>query len=211
METVKETIKREKLIVIARGVETKEMMYTAEALIKGGIRVLEITLNSPNSLKCIELLRKEFGSEMCIGAGTVKTDIEVERATTAGATFIVTPNTDEDVMKMALQKEVPIFPGAMTPTEVMQAWQLGAAAIKLFPNLGISYLQQLQGPFREIPFIVLGGIDRSNLEDYLMQNVYGIGIGSYLIHKPTIEAGNYNEITRRAKELVEMVRLQRKQ
>ncbi|MFD2671099.1 bifunctional 4-hydroxy-2-oxoglutarate aldolase/2-dehydro-3-deoxy-phosphogluconate aldolase [Marinicrinis sediminis] len=206
MNDIESRIRQEKVIVIARGVSTAPLLRTAEAMSEGGLRVLEVTLNTPEALTTISELRKSGPGDMLIGAGTVLDRDDLEKALEAGAQYIVTPHVDESVIETAAKAGVPIYPGAMTPTEIVRAWKAGASAVKLFPNQGLNYLKDIQGPLSHIPLVAVGGISVDNVTDYLKQNVYAIGIGSYIIHQPSIEAGHFAEITRRSSVLSEQVK-----
>ncbi|CAM3513294.1 bifunctional 4-hydroxy-2-oxoglutarate aldolase/2-dehydro-3-deoxy-phosphogluconate aldolase [Marinicrinis lubricantis] len=203
--TLEHTLDRERIIVIARGVHPERILHTAEALLEGGIHTLEVTLNSEDALRSIRMLSKTFQGQMHIGAGTVLDHDDFLHAVEAGAEFIVTPNVDEEVIHAAVKEDLPIFPGAATPTEIVKSWKAGATAVKLFPNFGCSYIKELQGPFSHIPLIALGGVDAENIADYLRHRVFAVGIGGYLIDLAAIEKGQYQVIKERAQRLIEIV------
>ena len=140
-------IERTRIIAIVRGVEEQHIAFVAEALLQGGVTVMEITLNTPGALSMISRLQDKLGDQMYIGAGTVLDLDDAKRAIDAGAAFIVTPNTDEEVIRFAHSQQIPIFPGALTPTEIVKAWKAGATAVKVFPSasLGLTYIKELMG------------------------------------------------------------------
>ncbi|MFC0215371.1 bifunctional 4-hydroxy-2-oxoglutarate aldolase/2-dehydro-3-deoxy-phosphogluconate aldolase [Paenibacillus chartarius] len=197
-------LERTRIVVIVRGVEPEYMEGLAEALYAGGIRVMEVTLNSPRALEAITMLREKLGERMYIGAGTVIDVEDAEKAVDAGASFLVTPNMEEDVIRFAVSREVPIFPGAMTPTEVVKAWKAGASAVKLFPSgsLGLGYIKELQGPLPHIPMIAVGGVKEDNIRQYMDIGCYAVGIGGSLVQPERIRAGHLDEITDKTRRLL---------
>jgi 2-dehydro-3-deoxyphosphogluconate aldolase/(4S)-4-hydroxy-2-oxoglutarate aldolase len=199
-----EELRRTRIVVIVRGLEQQYMMDLAEALHAGGIRVMEVTLNSPGALEAIRLLQDKLGERMYIGAGTVLDVEDAERALAAGASFLVTPNMEEDVIRFAVQREVPIFPGAMTPTEVVKAWKAGATAVKLFPSasLGIGYIKELQGPLSHIPMIAVGGVKEDNIRQFMDIGCHAVGIGGSLVQLDDIRAGRLDAITEKTRRLL---------
>lgn len=202
-------IERTRIIAIIRGVEQEQIVQTAQALLRGGITVMEVTLNTPGALKMIDQLQEQLGDQMYIGAGTVLDLQDAKQAVQAGASFIVTPNTDEEVIQYCAELHIPIFPGAMTPSEIVKAWKAGATAIKIFPgaSLGISYLKELQGPLSHIPMVAVGGVNEQNIREFLQIGCYALGIGGSLIQLKEIAQHNYGAITDKARRLLEQVQL----
>lgn len=197
-------IERTRIIAIVRGVKEDHILSVAEALYKGGITVMEVTLNTPNALTMISQLQEQWGDRMFIGAGTVLDLEDAHQAVQAGASFLVTPNLDENVIRWSSQQSVPIFPGAMTPTEVVKAWKAGATAVKIFPSasLGLPYIKELMGPLDKIPMMAVGGVTVGNIKEFLKIGCYGLGIGGSIINLKEIEAGNFGWITEKAAELI---------
>ena len=197
-------IERTRIIAIVRGVEEQHIAFVAEALLQGGVTVMEITLNTPGALSMISRLQDKLGDQMYIGAGTVLDLDDAKRAIDAGAAFIVTPNTDEEVIRFAHSQQIPIFPGALTPTEIVKAWKAGATAVKVFPSasLGLTYIKELMGPLSHIPMMAVGGVTEENIREFLQIGCYGLGIGGSLIHLPSIQAGNYAWIADKAARLL---------
>lgn len=199
---------RTRIIAIIRGVEQEHIVKVAEALLAGGITVMEITLNTPGALGMISELQPLLGDRMYIGAGTVLDLDDAKAAVEAGAKFIVTPNTEEDVIRYAAEAGIPIYPGALTPTEVVKAWKAGATAVKLFPSsgLGLPYIKELQGPLSHIPMVAVGGVNESNIADFFRAGCKAVGIGGSLINLKEIAAGNYGWITHKSRRLLEASR-----
>ncbi|MEI7024891.1 bifunctional 4-hydroxy-2-oxoglutarate aldolase/2-dehydro-3-deoxy-phosphogluconate aldolase [Paenibacillus sp. y28] len=197
-------IEQTRVIAIVRGIEEKHIVGVAHALLAGGVTVMEVTLNTPGATGMITRLQQELGDRMYIGAGTVLDTEDAERAMAAGASFLVTPNTDEAVIRLAVQRGIPIYPGAMTPTEVVKAWKAGAAAVKIFPttSLGLSYIKELQGPLSHIPMVAVGGVGEHNIADFIRAGCCAVGVGSTLFDKQAIAEGRYEAVTEKAKALL---------
>lgn len=195
---------RTRIIAILRGVKEADIDRLAEALLEGGITVLEITLNTPGAPDMIRRLQRAYGDRMYIGAGTVLDAADLQTAFDAGASFIVTPNTDEDVIRRCRDAGVPIFPGAMTPSEIVRAWKAGATAVKLFPSasLGLDYIKELQGPLKHIPMVAVGGVNTENIADFIKAGCHAVGIGGYIINLKQIEEGRFDWVKERAAQLI---------
>lgn len=200
-------LEKDKMIAIIRGLTAEQAGMTARALSKGGIRFLEVTMNTPGATSMIADWRAEFNEAMYIGAGTVLDLGMAKEAIDAGAQFLVTPNTDAEVIEFALSRDIEVFPGALTPTEIVNAWKLGARAVKLFPmaSLGLQYLKEIRGPLDQIRLIPTGGVSLSNIAEFLKAGAFACGLGSHLIDKNRILAGQYEEITKLAAAYVETV------
>ncbi|NOU70054.1 bifunctional 4-hydroxy-2-oxoglutarate aldolase/2-dehydro-3-deoxy-phosphogluconate aldolase [Paenibacillus sp. LMG 31458] len=197
-------IERTRIIAIVRGVQENHILSLADALLKGGITVMEVTLNTPGALRMISELQEQSGQHMFIGAGTVLDLEDAKKAVHAGASFLVTPNMDEEVIRWSRQEGIPIFPGAMTPTEIVKAWKAGATAVKVFPSasLGLTYIKELMGPLDQIPLIAVGGVTEENIKQFLNIGCYGLGIGGTLINLKEIEAGRFDWVTDKAASLL---------
>jgi 2-dehydro-3-deoxyphosphogluconate aldolase/(4S)-4-hydroxy-2-oxoglutarate aldolase len=171
-----------RVIAILRGLEPKAALEVATAVVAGGVRALEVTLNSPDALTAITLLKDELGERACIGAGTVLTHGDAGAAVAAGAEFIVSPNTNPGVISWAVGYRVPALPGAMTPTEVVAAWNAGAAAVKLFPASALpsSYLRELRGPLPDVLLVPTGGVDAETAQGWLSSGAAAVGVGGWL-------------------------------
>lgn len=201
-------INRTRIIAILRGVRESDIDKLAGALLAGGITVLEITLNTPGAPDMIRRLQRTYGDSLYIGAGTVLDSEDLQVALDAGASFIVTPNTDEEVIRRCRDSGIPIFPGAMTPTEIVRAWKAGATAVKVFPSasLGLDYIKELQGPLKHIPMVAVGGVNTENIADFMRCGCHAVGIGGYVINLKEIEAGNFAWVTERASQLTDKTR-----
>ncbi|MEW9698437.1 bifunctional 4-hydroxy-2-oxoglutarate aldolase/2-dehydro-3-deoxy-phosphogluconate aldolase [Paenibacillus sp. SI8] len=197
-------IERTRIVAIVRGVKETHIASVAQALHQGGITVMEVTLNTPGALRMISELQSQFADQMYIGAGTVLDLDDAKKAVEAGAAFLVTPNMDEEVIRWAKSEGIPIFPGAMTPTEIVKAWKAGATAVKVFPSasLGIAFIKELMGPLDHIPMMAVGGVTEENIKQFLDIGCYGLGIGGSLINVKEIEAGRFEWITDKAARLL---------
>lgn len=189
-------LKKHKIIAIVRGISEQQADAVAEALYEGGIRFIEVTLNTAGALNMIAAWRKRYGDKLMVGAGTVLSPNQAEQAIEAGAQYLITPNVDEAVIACAVQAGVDIYPGAMTPSEVVKAWHLGAKAIKIFPagTLGASYFKELQGPLSHIPLIATGGIHVDNMRAFHEAGSSAFGVGGNLVDKSLIAANKYDEL-----------------
>ena len=169
----------QRIIAIARRLSHSQIDVLTGALLDNGIGVLEITLDADDAYATITQLE---GSGVFVGAGTVMSVPQAVAAMDAGASFLVSPHTDEHVVTWAAENEVPIMAGALTPTEIARAWDLGSSAVKLFPASvgGPDLLRTLRGPFGHVGFVPTGGVDAENAADYLDAGAVAIGVGSWL-------------------------------
>lgn len=176
--------------------DIEQAFPTARALLAGDVDVMEITLRTEAGLEAIREVAAHC-PEICVGAGTVTSVEQAKHALNAGAQFIVSPGFDKELVTWCIQEGVPITPGCVTPTEIMQALHLGVSVVKFFPaNIygGLAALKALAGPFGNIKFIPTGGTNAENLKDYLAADcVYAVG-GSWLCPKKDISEANYEKI-----------------
>jgi len=176
-----------------------------EAIANGGIRAAEITMTVPGAVRVLEKLAGRFGGNLLVGAGTVL-DPETARACIlAGAEFIVSPSLKLATMEMAKRYSKPVFPGALTPTEVLTAWEAGADAVKIFPcgNVGgAKYIKALKGPFPQIEMIPTGGVNLETIGDFLKAGACAVGVGGELVDAKLIAQGRFDLLTERAREFV---------
>lgn len=204
-ETLQE-IHKEKLVAIIRSNSSDKLESTVKSLYDGGIRVVEVTMNTPGALNGIERMKALYPS-MLIGAGTVLDPETARLSILSGASFILTPTLKRSTIEMVNRYNVPIIPGVLTPTEALTAYEYGAKMVKIFPirSLGPTYISDLKGPLPFIQTMVVGGISLENAEEYLRAGVHSLGIGSSLVDDKLIEKGKFEEIERRAARFVEIV------
>jgi len=179
------------LIAIARGVKSDKIAAIGETLLKAGLKYLEVSLSDETEgIKCIKELNRQFGNDMNLGAGTVTRSDHVDRASEAGAKYIITPGWDKELAKYVIGKKIPLFPGVFTPSEIMQALNEGLTQLKLFPvgNLSDSYIKNIKGPFPTVELIGVGGITKDNIRDYYKAGCFAFAIGSDLIPKKADES-----------------------
>lgn len=214
MNDIIKTIENEKIVVIVRGVESEKLVPLAEAMYKGGIRLLEITYSANGSVSDeetannIKILAEHFKGRMYIGAGTVIKESQVELTKAAGGSFIISPDTYPDVIKKTKELGMVSMPGALTPSEIQIAHRAGADFVKLFPitNMGVGYVKAVKAPLSHIKLLAVGGVNESNMKDYLNAGVCGFGIGSNIIDKKLIAENNYEAITELAKKYTSIVK-----
>ncbi len=209
-EQIINTVKKEKLITIVRGVEKEKLIPLAEAMYEGGIRLLEITYSADGKIsdeetaENIKMLSSYFEGRMHIGAGTVLTEKQVELTKNAGGKFIISPDTNCDVIRKTKELGLVSMPGALTPSEVQAAHSFGADFVKLFPvcSLGVDYVKAIKAPLSHIDMLAVGGVNENNMAQYLAAGVNGFGIGSNIIDKKALAENNYEAITELAKKFV---------
>lgn len=208
LASVVKQIESYQIVSIVRGMPESQLPLFTEALIAGGIGLIEITLNSPNALQSISEIKRQYGSNITVGAGTVLDADQAREAIHAGAEFLLSPNLDEGMIAVALEADVVPVPGVMTPTEIVTAVKWGAPIVKLFPtsSLGPGYIKELKGPLDSVKMIAVGGIDDRNIRDYIQAGAMGVGIGSYLADKQLISSGQYSAISERARRLVQAIK-----
>ena len=195
------------IVAIIRANSSNELIKTAEAIKNGGVDVIEITMTTPGALSVITEVSKYLGDEVLIGVGSVL-DAETARvAMLAGAEFVVSPVTKNDVIDTCNRYGKVVIPGAFTPTEILYAWETGADYVKVFPSSGVgpSYIKDIKAPLPQIPLIPTGGINIENAADFIKAGSAALGVGSALVSNAIIDSGDFKKLTQRAKELVSAV------
>ncbi len=201
-------IKETGVAAVIRGATTDNIIAIAEALKAGGVKVLEITVETPGACAAIEKASIEL-DDVLVGAGTV---LDAETARTAimsGAKFIFSPTTNSKTIEMAKRYGVVSIPGALTPTEILTAYENGADLIKVFPAnvFGPSYIKDIHGPLPQVPLITTGGISVNNVEEYIKAGAVGVGVGSSLVNtKKELTSAYLNEITTTASTFIKAVK-----
>ena len=206
-----EMIDKNKIIVILRGVPEEKLIPLSEAMYEGGIRLVECTYDAKGMISDeviagrIEMLTKHFGPKMAFGAGTVLTKKQVQLTKEAGGRFIISPDTNEEIIRETKRLNLVSIPGAITPSEATAAHRFGADYIKLFPIefYGPKYVKTLAAPLSHIRFLAVGGVTPQNLEEYAKCGACGFGIASGIADKGCIEREDYATITKLAKEYTE--------
>jgi 2-dehydro-3-deoxyphosphogluconate aldolase / (4S)-4-hydroxy-2-oxoglutarate aldolase len=180
----------------------------AEAVAEGGIPVFEITMTVPNAIQVIRELAKDNSAGFLIGAGTVLDANAALLCLDAGAQFLVSPGLDIGMIGVARKSDVPVLPGALTPTEIMAAAKAGADLIKVFPCASVggpAYIKALRGPFPKLPFIPTGGVNLDNAADFIRAGATALGVGGELVEKAALEAGKTDIIVANARRFVAIV------
>lgn len=206
--TILERVQNNKLIAIVRGLQPEHMLMLADALYAGGIDFMEVTFNQAkpetfqDTTAAIKLVGKVMEGKMLIGAGTIITCRQLDMACEAGARYIITPNTNPDLIRRVKNYGLTSFPGALTPSEIYAAYEAGADAVKVFPagNMGPAYIKAIRTPLNHIPLLAVGGVNEKNAADFLAAGCCGLGIGGDLINKEWVETGEWEKITKLAKK-----------
>ena len=212
-EQVLARIQEEKLVAILRGVPMDRIDGVVGALVRGGVKVLEFTFDHAEP-DCVnmnaEKIRRtveKFGDQVLVGCGTTLTVEEVEAAHNAGACLMISPNVDEAVIRRARELGMIAMPGALTPTEIVAAYNMGADIVKLFPagELGLGYIKAVRGPLKHIPMSAVGGVKPENVKDFLNAGVCGFGVGGQLVLPKAVKSGDDAAIEARAKEFTDAI------
>lgn len=213
-EKIIQAVLEHKLIAIVRGVYGDDCLNLAKALYEGGIRLLEVTFDQAKpetwgtTSLTIRQLRDQLGDKMYFGAGTVTSEELVTLAKKSGAQFIVSPDCECDVIRATVKAGMVSMPGALTPTEVLQAHRAGADFVKLFPagNLGAGYVKSVAAPINHVKLLAVGGVNEHNVADFLKAGAVGAGVGGNLVNKQLIAEGRFREITELAQTFVDAVK-----
>jgi len=207
-EVVKQ-IKEIGVIPVVRATTSDEAMRAIDAIREGGISVLEITMTVPGAVGLIEEVAARFGRDVLVGAGTVLDAETAKACISAGAQFIVSPALNTETIAHCREQDVVVMPGALTPTEVVQAWNAGADFVKVFPAGavgGAGYLKALKAPLPHIELVPTGGVSLITAADFIRAGAAALGVGADLVDIKAIREGQASLITQRAKQFVEIVR-----
>jgi 2-dehydro-3-deoxyphosphogluconate aldolase / (4S)-4-hydroxy-2-oxoglutarate aldolase len=197
------------VVPVVRLSSAHSALHAVDALVEGGIAVIEITLTVPDAFSVIRELSARFGDSVLVGAGTVLSPTDAERAVREGAQFIVSPALDAEVIRAAHELDVPAMPGVLTPTEIVAALRAGADWVKIFPCSavgGARYLRALRGPFPDLKMLPTGGVNLATAAEYIAAGAAAVGIGSELLDPKELESGQYASSSARARSLVTSVR-----
>ncbi len=207
-------VESEKIVAIVRGVEPAQCLAVADALYAGGIRLMEVTFDQkhpesfPDTANAIRTICETYEGRLLAGAGTVTTPELVELAAQAGAQYIISPDTNVDVIRRTRELGLVSMPGALTPSEIMTAHRAGADFVKLFPvaNFGADYVKAVRAPVSHVKLLAVGGVNEHNIRDFLNAGMVGAGVGGNLANKTWIEQGEFNKITEAAKAILAAIR-----
>ena len=197
------------LIPVVRAESAELAMRAVEAIKTGGVDVVEVTMTVPGAIDVIAKLAATFGTEVLIGAGTVLDPDIANRCVQAGAQFIVSPALNEETIAFCRRNDVAVFPGALTPTEVVHAWNAGADAVKVFPAGavgGASYLKALKAPLPQIELVPTGGVSLKTAADFIKAGAMALGVGADLVDLKALRENHDEVITERARQFLKIVR-----
>ncbi len=200
------------VVSIVRVSSTEDAPRAVEAIVAGGLNVVEITMTVPNALRVLERVAGQMGDKVLIGGGTVLDPESCRAALLSGAEFIVTPSVNPTVIEMARRYGKVVIPGALTPTEIVLAWQSGADMVKIFPCEpvgGPRYLKALRSPFPHIEFVPTGGVDLKTTPEYIKAGAAAVAVGGELVSSAALREGRLDVITESARCYLEAVRLAR--
>ncbi len=189
--------KKKPLMGIVRGIELEQVEPLLEAVMAGGLETLEITMNTKDAAQLIRKARKFSQKRLTLGAGTVLDMDSLKSALDSGATFIVMPALIKDVLRYCLKNKIPVFPGALTPQEIYQAWREGATMVKVFPAkfFGPEYFREIKGPFNEIELLACAGVTAQNMREYFACGASAVAFGSSVFKKEWLQEKEYSRIT----------------
>lgn len=200
-------LQKHRAIAVIRAPKIEVGQQMAMAVASGGMQLIEITWNSSQAGELITQLRSELPA-CTIGTGTLFNVQQLEEAIASGAQFLFTPHVDLAMIQAAQQEDIPIIPGAMTPTEIVTAWSQGASCVKVFPVQavgGADYIKSLQGPLGQIPLIPTGGVTLENAKEFLQAGAIAVGLSGELFPKKLVTEGNWEAIASGARKLIQQL------
>ncbi len=203
-----ELIRSTGVIAIMRAQSSDQLIAAADAIMAGGVRVIEVTMTTPGALRVIEQATARYGDSVLFGAGSVL-DVETARAAIlAGAGFIVAPTLKVAVIELCNRYSVPAMPGVFTPTEALAAWEAGAAMVKLFPASvgGPDLIRAIKAPLPQLEIVPVGGVDLTTAVDFIRAGSAALGVGSSLVSQKLLDSGDMGELTRRAEAFIAAVK-----
>jgi 2-dehydro-3-deoxyphosphogluconate aldolase/(4S)-4-hydroxy-2-oxoglutarate aldolase len=212
-ETTQQIIERVGLIPVLRAKSAAQGHALVKAMIEGGINVVEVTMTVPGAVDLLKELKREYGSDLLLGSGTVTTAAQAEATIEAGAEFVVSPSLHPEVIRATKANQKISCPGALTPTEAITAWEAGADYVKIFPCSavgGASYLKALLAPFPHLKVIPTGGVTLQTAESFLRAGARALGVGSDLVNLAAIDAGKPETITETARAYLKVLAEARK-
>jgi 2-dehydro-3-deoxyphosphogluconate aldolase/(4S)-4-hydroxy-2-oxoglutarate aldolase len=207
-ETTQETLERVGLIPVLRAKNIDQGRKVVDAMIAGGVTVVEVTMTVPGAIDLIKQLKKDFGEDLLLGSGTVTTADQCQATIDAGAEFVVSPSLHPQVIATTKKNGKVSCPGALTPTEAITAWNEGADYVKIFPCSalgGASYLKSLLAPFPHLKIIPTGGVTLETAESFLRAGARALGVGGDLVNLAAIDAGHPEVITESARSYLKIV------
>ena len=194
-----EKFRHRPLLGILRGITPSELEPLFEAIVASGLQAIEITMNTKGATGLIKNAVRHYGKQLMIGAGTVLTLKNLQSALRAGATFIVSPVVVPPVIEYCAKRKIPVFPGALTPQDIYEAWQAGATMVKVFPAgcFGPDYFKEIKGPFPRIELLACGGVTPENMKDYFKNGASAIAVGSSVFRKEWLATKKFHKVRNR--------------
>ncbi len=194
------------VVAVLRAGHARDYAPVIAALSDGGVRSIELTLSTAGVFELLPGLIRDFGEQVEIGVGTVTTEGEARHAIDVGARFLVTPVTDGSIVSAAVERGIPVYPGGLTPTELLAGWRAGATAVKIFPasTVGPGYIAQLRGPFPDLQVIPSGGVAIEDAPGWIEAGALAVSLGGPLVGD-AFKGGDLGELTRRAKKVSRLV------
>jgi 2-dehydro-3-deoxyphosphogluconate aldolase/(4S)-4-hydroxy-2-oxoglutarate aldolase len=208
-QKVRDRIAEIGVVPVVRASSSREALIAAEAVCQGGIPIVEITMTVPGAVEVIRELNKSSASEVLIGAGTVLDPETARRCLDAGAQFLVSPGLNLQTVELAVREKILMMAGALTPTEVITAWNSGSDFVKIFPCGqvgGAKYIKALKGPFPQIPLVPTGGVNLNTAAEFIEAGAAALGIGGELVQAEALKSGKSQIIVENARKFVEIVK-----
>lgn len=208
-EEIRNIILQKKAIAVVRMKNPDKLLKVIDAILKGGVSCIELTMTIPNAIQSIEITSKEYGDNILLGVGSVTNSSVALQAIDAGAKFVVSPLYKPEVVSTVIGKNLVMIPGGFTPTEIQTAYEQGADFVKIFPadNLGMSFIKSIKAPLPHLKVIPTGGVTLENAIDWINHGASAVGIGSALVDSKSIDSGNFNQLTENAKKLCANLKL----
>lgn len=202
---MRETFRERPVLAIMRNIPLENTISYAKAAIDGGVQIFEVALNSKDSYEQISILRREFGSDARIGAGTAITVERAKRAMEAGAEFLLTPSTQAEILDYCQCQNIALLPGVLTPSDVAACVSYGFRTMKLFPagDMPLSYIGSLKGPFDDTDYVAIGGVDMENIDIFFQKGFIGVGLGSNIMPKEAVRDRDWKKCTLYVRQLIE--------
>jgi 2-dehydro-3-deoxyphosphogluconate aldolase/(4S)-4-hydroxy-2-oxoglutarate aldolase len=208
-QQVRDRIAEIGVVPVVRAASSREALIAAEAVCQGGVPIVEITMTVPGAIEVIRELSKSSGSEVLIGAGTVLDPETARRCLDAGAQFLVSPGLNLPTVELAVREKILIMAGALTPTEVITAWNAGSDFVKIFPCGqvgGAKYIKALKGPLPQIPLVPTGGVNLNTAAEFIEAGAAALGIGGELVQVEALKSGKSQIIVENARKFLEIVK-----
>jgi 2-dehydro-3-deoxyphosphogluconate aldolase/(4S)-4-hydroxy-2-oxoglutarate aldolase len=192
------------VIAIMRAQSSSQLIAAADAIKTGGVRVIEVTMTTPGALEVIAQATQRYGDEVLFGAGSVLDPETARAAILAGAGFVVAPTLKVEMVALCNRYSIPVMPGIYTPTEALTAWEAGADMVKLFPASfgGPALIKAMRAPLPQLEIVPVGGVDLNTAADFIRSGAAALGVGSSLVNQKLLDAGDMEELTRRARGFI---------